>query len=57
MDSGLTASPRPGMTEDVDGRDFRREDGAEFIIGPRYARNRWRLLPGHDKKISASPAA
>ena len=28
----------------VDGRDFRREDGAS------------RLLPGHDKKVTATPA-
>src|SRR5581483_2095325 len=36
------------------GLDFRREDGAEPVIGPRFARTRWRPLPGHDGK--AKPA-
>ncbi len=31
-----------------DCRDFRREDGAEPVIGPRFVRARWRLLPGND---------
>ncbi|GEM_PF-4362195 len=39
----------PGL---VDGRDFRREDGAEPVIGPRFARTRWRLSPGHDGDVS-----
>ncbi len=38
------------MHQGVDGRDFRREDGAEPVIGPRFARTRWRLSPGHDEE-------
>ena len=37
-----------GWKKDVDARVIRREDGAEPVIGPRFARTRWRLLPGHD---------
>ena len=37
-----------GRKGDVDARDARRQDGAEPVIGPRFARTRWRLLPGHD---------
>lgn len=32
----------------MDCRVFRREDGAEPVIGLRFARTRWRLLPGND---------
>jgi hypothetical protein len=36
--------------EDVDGRDIKQEDGAEPVIGPRFARSRWRLSAGHDEE-------
>jgi uncharacterized membrane protein len=38
-----------GWAKDVDARVIGREDGAEPVIGPRLARTRWRLLPGHDE--------
>jgi hypothetical protein len=36
--------------EDVDGRDIKQEDGAEPVIGPRFARFRWRLSAGHEEE-------
>ena len=36
-------------SQDVDRRVFGRKDGAEAVIGPRFARTRWRLLRGDDE--------
>jgi hypothetical protein len=38
----------------MDCRDFWHEDGAEPVIGPRFARTRWRLLPGNNNAAVAA---
>src|SRR5688572_10274694 len=56
FDHPRASGARPGDLEQegVDGRDLAREDGAEPVIGPRFARARWRLSPGHDGVIVAN---
>ena len=39
----------PALRRLMDCRVVRRKDGAEPVIGPRFARTRWRLLPGNDR--------